>query len=542
MRWSTEPYALEDGSEERGLVAAALRSLDAYDPTSLEHSSVYTEESTRRELVNFLDDTYWCHELGCCVTRRANDTYETCDEGYLKNLVLTFMSARVIWARRELGRYPDEGRVKAYMAFAKAGDKGSLGRDRLDAIKQRIRIRASELDTNPHAIGTPLGVALLEDGILVKDKVALMKLAGRPVEDEEPAVPWRVTKHVEAPMDSYTLQRDFDYDDRWDTFVDEICDGDGEKAEFLQRALGYSLYGGNPEKATFVLWSRRRNCGKSTLMEIVKHALGDYADSAPVEMLLKSGRKKDYAAADPVMAGLKGKRLVDMSEPPVGAKLDGARVKQLASGLDKVKPRGLFKENVEFTPEFTMWLHCNSLPIVEDPTAIDPEHMFVIEFTRSFEGKERDFDLPMRFSTERGMSTVLSWLLNGYSKYKDEGLNPPQSVRENTEAWLVTSGTWVDDFIERFCVFGSGLTYPVQDFWDMLEEWRVSIDGERVQKSFVNTILKVQNVGNSTNRQLRKRLYRGMTLDEGALRLALPSPQHEPKGATLMLTGPEDDG
>ena len=157
-------------------------------------------------------------------------------------------------------------------------------------------------------------------------------------------------------------------------------------------------------------------------------------------------------------------------------------------------------------------MHCNALPVVRDPSAIDPQHMFVIEFTRSFTGEERDLTLADRFKTPDGMHTVLKWLTDGYRDYRERGLDAPDSVKAATTAWLVTSGTWLDRFVAECCVVGSGESCLVTDFKAAMNAYCEECDGEKMGMKAVNAYLRQLSVANRPSHG--QRMYRGIGLLE----------------------------
>lgn len=517
--WSEEPYPLTGVYDEwgdpmlvTGRAAGVMRSLDSFDPLGPDERNTMTDSQTRLELLNYLGDFRWCPRLDMGVVRGTRDMYATIDPDALTRRVELFLGTRVTWANDYIRRCEDEDerkRALKYLAFASGQDKAVQVGRMAKSMRSQSPITPDELDQGPALMGTPDGVLSLESGELVGDRDELRMMMGMVPDDSYTALRHNVTKRTRARLSSDRLRLEFDYDERWDTFIDEICDGDAEKAAFLQRALGYSLYGGNPEKATFVLWGLRRDNGKSTLMNVVKHVLGDYADTAPAGLLLVN-RNENYTQANPVLAKLVGKRLVDVSEPPLGAELNGAMVKKLASGTDEVSTRQLNNREFTYVPQFTLWMHCNALPLVRDPTAIDPEHMFVIEFTRSFTGEERDLGLVDRFKTPDGMHTVMRWLLQGYLAYREKGLMPPKSVRAATSNWLGVSKTWLDFFLQDMCELGSELRCPVSDFRDAAKTYCEST-GEDFHIQGVKNALRSMNIVDKKGTG-GARYYLGMTL------------------------------
>ena len=486
-----------------------MRALDDYDPLSLDHHLTCTDSETRDELVFFMDGIRWCEEIDRAVVPHGRDMFVLLPESYLMTLIEDFLAARVLWAREELTLHPIEAkRIEPYYKFSIKQDSVVFSKKILESVKNRILVPVGVLDTDPASLGTPGGVYDLDAAGIRADAQDLGFIYNGVVFDEYDALQFNITKQTNGELDSYSRGLNHTYDERWDRFILEIMGGDTERAAFLQRALGYSLYGGNPEKATFVLWGPKRDNGKSTLMNIVKYCLGDYADDAPAGLLLYN-RFENYTAPNAVLAKLVGKRLVDVSEPPLGAELNGAMVKKLASGSDSVSCRKPYGDEFSYYPQFTLWMHCNALPIVHDPTAVDPEHMFVIEFPVSFTGAARDMGLVDRFKTPDGAYTVLTWLLEGYREYKSIGLAAPGCVKNATSNWLQNSGTWLDAFIRDFCVMGSDCEVQISVFKEAAKSYCES-RGEVFMLKWFKETLKTLNVTETTNGRVRS--YRGISL------------------------------
>lgn len=209
--------------------------------------------------------------------------------------------------------------------------------------------------------------------------------------------------------------------ERWEKFIDEITCGDKEKADYIQRALGYSMIGKSTEECMFILYGKTTRNGKSTLLNAIHHLLGDYATVSPVSIICKTDRAKNAEAASPTIAALKGKRFVTMSESNQYGKLDEEVIKQLTGG-EEITARNLYESMMTYLPQFTMWLSCNDLPAVQDKSLFASDRVRVIEFNRHFTEKERDTNLKDEFRTKEAVMGIFSWLLEGYFKYKRFGL------------------------------------------------------------------------------------------------------------------------
>jgi len=72
---------------------------------------------------------------------------------------------------------------------------------------------------------------------------------------------------------------------RWDDFITEVMSGDGEKARFLQKAMGYAISGDTQYECMFVLYGARARNGKGTLCESVLKIMGDYGRAVRPETI-----------------------------------------------------------------------------------------------------------------------------------------------------------------------------------------------------------------------------------------------------------------
>ena len=226
----------------------------------------------------------------------------------------------------------------------------------------------------------------------------------------------------------HTISRDVRCE-RWEKFIDEVTQGDTDKADFLQRALGYSMLGTSNEECMFILHGKTTRNGKSTLLNTIETMLGDYAKVAPVGMICRGDRQKDVEAASPTLAGLKGKRFVTMAESNEYGKLDEEKIKQLTGG-EEISARALYQSAITYKPQFTLWLSCNDLPMVTDKSLFASDRIKVIEFNRHFSPSEQDTHLKEELCTQENMSGIFMWLIRGYIKYKERGLAMSKSLRD----------------------------------------------------------------------------------------------------------------
>ena len=223
----------------------------------------------------------------------------------------------------------------------------------------------------------------------------------------------------------------------FEKFIDEIMQGDAEKAKYLQKVCGLSLTADNSCEQCWLLYGATTRNGKSTLVETVSHILGDYSTAALPETLALR-KNKDSRAASGDIARLDGTRLLIMSEPPRRMLLDVALLKTLL-GRDQITARQLYEREFTFTPKFKLIVNTNSLPLVNDNTLFQSGRVAVIPFTKHFEPAEQDRTLKSRLQSSANASGILNWLLDGLRLYRAEGLEQPPSIVQATDEYEKSS-------------------------------------------------------------------------------------------------------
>lgn len=279
-------------------------------------------------------------------------------------------------------------------------------------------------------------------------------------------------------QDLLTMQTNFDYTlqeksyERWKSFIEEVTQGDRDKARYLQKAVGYSMLGSANEECMFILHGKTTRNGKSTLLSAIHHLLGDYASVAPVAIICKSDRNRDGEAPSPVLASLKGRRFVTMSESNQYGKLDEETIKQLTGG-EEITARNLHEKPITFLPQFTLWLSCNDLPSVSDKSLFASERLRVIEFNRHFSPEEQDKNLKNEFQTTEAMQGIFSWMVAGYYDYLAHGLTMSRKMQAVVEKYRKDNDL-VLQFLEEKCEkvqAARGLYTRAKNLYDSYKIW-----------------------------------------------------------------------
>ena len=297
-----------------------------------------------------------------------------------------------------------------YYAFKKqvaAFGKPRFRRDMLDDARECLRISLNEFDRNPYLINCKDGTYDLKTGHC------------RPASPED---------FITHKANCSVSLREITFP-RWEQFIDEVTEGDKEKADYLQRALGYSIFGTAREECMFILYGKSTRNGKSTLLDSINNLLGDYSTEAPVKLICKGPVKKSAEDANPVLARLRGKRFVTMAESDQREKIDEATLKQYTGG-EEITARALYQSPCTFLPQFTIWLSCNDLPSVEDKSIFASNRIRIIEFNHHFTDQEQNKNLKELFRTPEAAKAIMQWLITGYRKYCERGLQEPDTIKD----------------------------------------------------------------------------------------------------------------
>jgi putative DNA primase/helicase len=232
-------------------------------------------------------------------------------------------------------------------------------------------------------------------------------------------------------------------DPRFERFLRDLTGGDDELARYLARAVGYTATGDTSEEVFFICHGPAAS-GKSTFLEMVKAALGDYAQTAAASTFVN----RRQSGATPELARLPGARLVACSELGPGAEFTAEVVKSLTGG-DRVTARALYRAEFEYSPVFALWFASNELPTVDHEDSGMWRRIHALPFVHSVPAERRDSDLKRHLIHDAGaQAAVLRWIVDGATAWRQQGLNPPAAVLAYTDAYRKASdpvAEWLRD-------------------------------------------------------------------------------------------------
>lgn len=211
--------------------------------------------------------------------------------------------------------------------------------------------------------------------------------------------------------------------------------------DYIMRLFASWLNGNTPDQKVYI-WTGCGSNSKSKLVELFENSMRDYCCKFPVTLV--TGKRAASNAASSELVRSKGRRLGVLNEPDCNETFNLGLVKEL-SGSDKIIARALFKEPIEFRPQFKMLLLCNDLPHVNSDDNGTWRRLRAIEFTSKFVDNPKEpneFPLDMNLShkmanwSEHFMAILISVY---YKKYKEEGIIEPQEVKDSTNEYRCQS-------------------------------------------------------------------------------------------------------
>jgi P4 family phage/plasmid primase-like protien len=245
-------------------------------------------------------------------------------------------------------------------------------------------------------------------------------------------------------------------------FLGEVFEGDEELISFVRRFAGYSLTGSTEERVFAILHGRGKN-GKTTLVELLEHVMGDYATTTDTETILA----KRYQGVGNDVAALKGARFVATAEVERGRALAESKVKSL-TGNDTVTARFLYAEPFSFRPEFKLWLSTNNKPVIRGTDDAIWDRIRLIPFAKRFEGAEADPRLPEKLRAET--PGVLAWMVQGCAEWRRGGLSEPEKVAAATTGYRAEMDA-LAAFIDEECIVRPEAWCKFADLYTSYTRW-----------------------------------------------------------------------
>lgn len=337
-------------------------------------------------------------------------------------------------ARKELMR-----RVEERLKWARTSESRAAVANALAMAEPLLAVDANTIDANQMLLSCPNGVVELRTGRL------------RP----HHRLDWS-TMVTGAPFDPRTTAP------TWARFVREVLSEDDSLIAWVQAFAGYCLTGLTTEHLLVIAHGGGSN-GKTTFLDALEHALGDYAKPAAPGLLMQ--RRNEQHSTE--LMDLRGARLVISNESGEGHRLAEDSVKQMTGG-DKLKARLLFKDFVSFTPTHKLVLATNHRPVIVGGDHAIWRRIRLVPFLRRFEGKDKDPHLPEKLKSEA--PGILRWCLEGLQKYLRNGF-PACPAIDGASAQYRDDSDLLGQFLTDECTTGPGLSVTAGELYQAFKAW-----------------------------------------------------------------------
>jgi putative DNA primase/helicase len=253
----------------------------------------------------------------------------------------------------------------------------------------------------------------------------------------------------------------------WQYFLDHIFAGDDELIAYMKRLAGYVLTGLTIEQHFNFFYGPGAN-GKGVLMNTQLGILGNYATSTPTETFMAS--KTDRHPTE--LADLRGARLVTASETEKGRRWAETRLKNITGG-DPIKARFMRGDFFEYIPQFKLLLAGNQKPRLSAVDEAIRRRIHLVPFMVIIPPEQRDKHLAEKLKGE--WPAILRWMIEGCLEWQAEGLNPPSTVRDATEAYLDAEDL-IGEWIGRECEQGKSYETTIKALFKSWKQFAEAAD------------------------------------------------------------------
>lgn len=232
--------------------------------------------------------------------------------------------------------------------------------------------------------------------------------------------------------------------------------------DFLGQVLGVALDMNMITRTLLQLWGQKTTNGKSTMVKALMATLGSsdqhgLAVQLPDTAIAAGKNSSNDSAITPSLAKIGDAKVIFVSEPQRGLRVNWAMVKRLTGG-DTIQVNQKYKDQYDIKARATMVIDTNHTLHVDDGTVFDRGTIQIAPCDLLIPKDKKDEKIDEKLSTESAKSAWLAWMIEGYKLYLENGnkfSNPPcvqKALDENkldsdrigrfiAENYLVTNDT-----------------------------------------------------------------------------------------------------
>lgn len=218
-------------------------------------------------------------------------------------------------------------------------------------------------------------------------------------------------------------------------------------ADFLQLLVGASIFGEVKLKMFMYLWGVT-DAGKSSIIDPLMHALGDYATTGSESIV--AGKQAQRSEHSEHMLPMANSRIVIIPEVDSTMTLLGSRIKDLTGG-DSMNMRAIHGKARMRRLQAALWLTGNpQSPRFDASDQALINRLMVIPFYRARTGEDKDINkLAMLRHDPEVHDAALTWAIEGAIKFHanpSQVTHEPAAVIEGRAAYVEQHddlGTWL---------------------------------------------------------------------------------------------------
>lgn len=238
---------------------------------------------------------------------------------------------------------------------------------------------------------------------------------------------------------------------------------DPEMHKYILELMSSYCDGNNKQQRFLMFTGFKGSNGKSTAIDFLSLALGDYASTVPHTLLTRKAGGSGQAT--PELADKRGVRFISINEPSGNDQIH-VDIMKLLSGNDKILARALYSDPFYYTPQFKMVLVCNRLPQIPSNDGGTWRRIRVTSWESRFVDlddtpvgpKEFYKDPELKDKMEKWKRAFIWLLLNKYYPiYKNNGysIKEPEKVKVKTSKYREDSDVYFEFLNEYYTVYDS---------------------------------------------------------------------------------------
>tara|TARA_R100000951_G_scaffold116549_1_gene128938 strand:- start:5754 stop:8258 length:2505 start_codon:yes stop_codon:yes gene_type:complete len=344
-----------------------------------------------------------------------------------------------------------------------SGNLGADERERLEELEKEIRslrIRSKNVakdDSICKMVKQLLSETLTDIEFDLKGNLFSFRNITFNLDTCEPTVPLR--------EDYCSQTTGYDYEEPTEEMVAELGELEDtifpiEELKTYYRSVMFScLVGQNPE--VFILANGNGGNGKGVWHELMTKAVGDYFYKAKCSILLQKGNSlADPDSPSAGIANMDGKRVILMTEPEQGKRINNSLLKELTGG-NEISARALYSNKTKVRLAGTFIMECNERPKLQNCNGIGEQRRLIdFPFVSTFHIDEAEYNADLEAGVEyvfkgnpyfktpqfqdKYKNAFIRLLLNHKKNLKDASIlelikNPPKMVKDRTLAHINSS-------------------------------------------------------------------------------------------------------